>query len=381
MSGTPTDDPANEPTQSLRLTVESLADGRYELGGQLGAGGMGIVRRARDHLLERDVAVKLLADNLAADPDARRRFLRESRAAAQISHPHVVSVHDVGEEAGRPYFVMELVDGPSLADVLHGEGPLPGPEVARIAIDALRGISRAHEHGLIHRDIKPGNLLLTSDGAVKVTDLGVVASDDDPQLTRTGFVVGSRSYLAPERRRGEPATVQSDLYALGATLIELLTGEPPAPGSLPTVPGGTPAGLRRLLPGLLAEHPAERPSDAMAALAVLAGQDADTGAATSEAPVDRRGARVATAVGGLAVVLALTAGLASLASDGAGPSDGTGTEPILPVAEPDDGPLDRVPRAGDDPARTAENLAGWLRQHTRSDPGSQNHLVGRSGGS
>jgi eukaryotic-like serine/threonine-protein kinase len=262
------------PTQPMPAQPSTLADGRYRVGPRLGVGGMGMVLQATDEVLSREVAVKLLADNLAADPDARERFEREARAAAKISDPHVVQVFDVGEEQGRPYLVMELVEGPSLADVLADEGPLEPLEVVDVAADALAGVSRAHRAGLLHRDLKPGNLLRAPDGTVKVADFGVAEAADAPGLTRTGLVIGTRSYLAPERAAGQPATVRTDLFALGATLLELLTGRPPA-GDDPLaglrdlhVPGP----LTHLLDRMLSTDPQQRPASAEAALALLAGE-------------------------------------------------------------------------------------------------------------
>ena len=257
----------------------SLAGGRYRLGELIGTGGMGLVHRAHDDVLGRDVAVKLLADNLAADAEARRRFEREAQAAARLTHPNVVQVYDVGEEDGRPYFVMELVDGPSLADLLHTRGTLPAREVEAVAIDALRGLARAHAAGLLHRDLKPGNLMRAPDGTVKVTDFGVAQATELPQMTRTGLVLGTLPYLAPERLTGAPASVRTDLYGLGATLLELLTGAPPdtrldtsgvqvhGPGDLDTVPPS----LAGLVQRCLAKDPEERPVSAEAALDLLTG--------------------------------------------------------------------------------------------------------------
>jgi hypothetical protein len=275
-------DGSGEPTQGLPVNLTALANGRYVLGRQLGAGGMGIVRVAHDEVLHREVAVKLLADNLAADPEARERFLREARAAARIHDPHVVAVHDVGDEAGRPYLVMEHVDGPSLADVLATEGKLDPHEVVEVAAQALAGITRAHDAGLLHRDVKPGNLLRAPDGTIKVTDFGVAEAADTPGLTRTGFVIGTRSYLAPERRRGLSADARTDLYALGATLVELLTGKPPSDDPF-ELPDDTPTGLARLVGRLLAEDPDDRPADTEEALAILAGNGRSTAEAAADA--------------------------------------------------------------------------------------------------
>jgi eukaryotic-like serine/threonine-protein kinase len=273
---------SGEPTQALPVSLTTLADERYRLGRQLGAGGMGIVRASRDEVLQREVAVKLLADNLATDPEARERFLREARAAARIHDPHVVAVHDVGDEAGRPYLVMELVDGPSLADVLATEGAFDPDEVVEVAAQALAGLARAHQAGLLHRDVKPGNLLRDSDGTVKVTDFGVAEAADSPGLTRSGFVIGTRAYLAPERRRGQPADVRTDLYALGATLLELLTGRPPDDDAS-ELPDDLPLGLRRLVEALLADDAAARPGSAEEALDVLAGSGRTTAEEAAEA--------------------------------------------------------------------------------------------------
>jgi len=240
---------------------------------------MGLVRRARDTVLHRDVAVKLLADNLAADEDARERFLREARAAARINHPHVVVVHDVAEADGRPYLVMELVDGPSLADVLRHDGPLAPDEVVAVAAQALAGLAAAHTAGVLHRDVKPANLLRAPDGDVKVADFGVAEAADVPGLTRTGFVLGTRSYLAPERLRGAPASVRTDLYALGATLTELSTGAPPTDTPAAAVTAA-PAGLRRLVERLTASDPQGRPVSAEQALLDLAHGDGQFAADT-----------------------------------------------------------------------------------------------------
>lgn len=274
----------DDPTELTPLVPRVLAEGRYHVTGQLGVGGMGVVLRARDQLLDRDVAVKLLADNLSLDEGSRTRFLREARAAAAIHDPRVVGVHDVGEHEGRPYLVMECVDGASLAEVLAEHGPLSGDDVLGVATDALAGLGRAHDAGLLHRDVKPGNLLRAPDGTTKVTDFGVaVAGDHSERLTRTGFVIGTAAYLAPERRRGELATVATDLWALGATLTELLTGEPPsevADQRLAARRDELPPQLLRLIRRLLAPDPADRPTDALDALGILAGDPSASHATT-----------------------------------------------------------------------------------------------------
>jgi serine/threonine protein kinase len=280
---------ADATTRSLPPLPESFADGRYRVIRRIGVGGMGLVMCARDEVLGRDVAVKMLADNLSADASSRARFLYEARAAASVTDPRVVGVFDVGEESGRPYLVMEYVDGPSLAEVLATDGPLPADEVLRVAVDALAGLGAAHDAGLLHRDVKPGNLLRAPDGTTMVTDFGVAIAVGDDRLTRTGFVIGTAAYLAPERRRGEAATVRTDLWALGATLTELLTGQPPgdlADALLSRLGADVPPELRRLLPRLLAPAPADRPQDALEALELLAG-DAVSSHAPTPAPLGR----------------------------------------------------------------------------------------------
>jgi eukaryotic-like serine/threonine-protein kinase len=399
-------DGAGEPTQGLPVHLTALADGRYVLGRQLGAGGMGVVRTAHDEVLHREVAVKLLADNLAADPEARERFLREARAAARIHDPHVVTVYDVGDEAGRPYLVMELVDGPSFADVLATEAKLDPDEVVGVAAQALAGIARAHDADLLHRDVKPGNLLRHPDGTVKVTDFGVAEAADTPGLTRTGFVIGTRSYLAPERRRGRPADRRTDLYALGATLVELLTGRPPVEDEPVELSDDVPLGLARLVDALLAEDPDRRPATAEDALEILAGRSGSTaeqatdaidgraavdaerleaGSADEQAP--RRSAPAvpaADASGGVGRVehtetLPVQAAMADHEEPGGSPVLPWRTVVLIGVAllalaivlqlatggdeETTGADPTGVERVEDDPEATARNLAEWLRDH------------------
>jgi hypothetical protein len=276
-----TTDPAgrHDPGATVPLGAQrpgsTLADGRYELRERLGAGGMGLVFVAHDRLLGRDVAVKLLADNLAASPEARTRFEHEARSAARVSHPNVVHVYDVGEEDGRPYLVMELVKGPSLSDLLRDRGALPPSEVADVARQATQGLAAAHAAGLLHRDLKPGNLLLAPDGTVKVTDFGVAQATELPQLTRSGLVLGTLPYLAPERLQGAPASVGTDLYGLGATLLELLTGTPPGTAGdtdgLAALGPAVPSPLAGLVRACLDLDPARRPSSADDAAELLRG--------------------------------------------------------------------------------------------------------------
>lgn len=206
------------------MRASSVGGGRYRLERPLGRGGMATVYLAQDVELERPVAVKLLAESLAGDEAFRRRFLREARLAARLSHPNVVGVYDAGEaEDGRPYIVMEYVDG----STLEGRGPLPPPEAVELAVQACHGLSHAHAAGLVHRDVKPHNLLLRNDGTLKVADFGIARAAEATALTQVGTVLGTAAYLAPEQAAGEEVTAATDVYALGAVVYELLTGRPP----------------------------------------------------------------------------------------------------------------------------------------------------------
>ena len=215
------------------MTATVLA-GRYELGRLLGTGGTARVRAAHDLVLDRPVAVKVLADDLV-DPAARQRFVREARTSARFVHPHAVSVYDAGEADGSLYLVMELVAGRSLADRLRTEGPLPIPDALAVADRVLDALGAAHAAGIVHRDVKPGNVLLGDDGAVKLADFGIAKRLDElgPDLTQTGQLVGTPRYLAPEQVVGEQATPATDLYATGVVLYEMLAGAPPFDAGTP----------------------------------------------------------------------------------------------------------------------------------------------------
>ncbi|OIJ84750.1 serine/threonine protein kinase [Streptomyces colonosanans] len=254
-----------------------LIAGRYELNTAIGRGAMGEVWRAYDQMLGRPVAVKvLLAQN--DDRTADSRFRLEAQTAGRLHHPHVVGVLDFGEHEGRLFLVMELVEGDSLSRVLSDDGPLPAERVARIAAQAAAGLAVAHEQGIVHRDIKPGNLLLDADGTVKIGDFGIARFMDDPSaaLTATGQIVGTSLYIAPERALGKPAGPASDVYSLGCVLYQLLTGNPPFRAGTPIavlhqhldaapVPPrelgvALPPAFENYLLGLLAKRPEERPT-------------------------------------------------------------------------------------------------------------------------
>jgi serine/threonine protein kinase len=208
--------------------VRTLA-GRYELGPLLGRGGMGEVREATDRRLDRAVAVKILRHDLAEQPRARRRFEAEAHAAARLLHPNVVMVFDSGEDDDIPFLVMERLPGRTLADELL-RGPADVDRVRDVAREILAALGAAHAAGVIHRDIKPGNVLLTADGHVKVGDFGIAKTVDDPDQTHTVELVATPAYLAPERLAGEPASKQSDLYSVGVLLYEALVGRRPFAG-------------------------------------------------------------------------------------------------------------------------------------------------------
>lgn len=258
-----------------------LAD-RYELGETLGAGGMARVVAAFDRALHRNVAIKLIHDSLAGDPVSRERMLREARATAGLHHPNIVTVFDVDEFDGRAFIVMELVEGRRLTDRLGEEGSLPAQEAVAIADAVLAGLHVAHQRGLVHRDVKPSNILLTHIGGVKLADFGIAkaVADSASGLTGTGQVLGTARYLAPEQTKGEPATPTSDLYSLAVVLYQCLAGEAPFTAATPlaealahqrdpvpplaqTAPH-VPTAVARVVERALAKDPSARPSDATA---------------------------------------------------------------------------------------------------------------------
>jgi serine/threonine-protein kinase len=203
---------------------------RYELEELVGRGGMSSVYRARDRLLERTVAIKLLHEHYSLDEDYVERFRREARAAAKLSHPNIVTVIDRGEADGRQFIVFEYVDGQNLKQLIERQGRLPVRTALELAIEVGRALAFAHEHGLVHRDVKPQNVLL-GDGDVKVTDFGIARSlDVKSGLTQTGTVLGTSEYVAPEQASGRPVDALSDVYSLGVVVYELLAGKPPYGG-------------------------------------------------------------------------------------------------------------------------------------------------------
>ena len=247
--------------------------GRYRLLAPLGSGGMGTVWRAHDEVLGREVAVKevVFPQGLSeADRSVlQERTRREARAAARLDHPSAVTVYDVVEDGGSPYLVLELVEARTLAEVVRADGPLPPARVAAIGLDLLGALEAAHAQGIVHRDVKPSNVLVRDDGRVVLTDFGIATTTGDSTLTSTGLLLGSPAYIAPERARGEAPAPASDLWSLGATLYTAVEGHPPFDGGEPlltvtAVVTGDPqpyvaaGALEPVLDGLLAKDPAER---------------------------------------------------------------------------------------------------------------------------
>src|SRR6201994_736276 len=218
-------------------TPQHLSD-RYELGEILGFGGMSEVHLARDTRLHRDVAVKVLRADLARDPSFYLRFRREAQNAAALNHPAIVAVYDTGEAetaAGPlPYIVMEYVDGVTLRDIVHTDGPLPPRRAIEIIADACQALNFSHQNGIIHRDVKPANIMISTTNQVKVMDFGIArAIADSSSVTQTAAVIGTAQYLSPEQASGNPVDARSDVYSLGCVLYEILTGEPPFTGDTP----------------------------------------------------------------------------------------------------------------------------------------------------
>jgi serine/threonine-protein kinase len=205
-------------------------NGRYRLESRIGSGGMSTVYRATDETLQRQIAIKLMNREVASDSDQLERFRREARAVAQLSHPHIVGVIDAGEDDGRPYIVFEYVEGETLKDRIRRQGRLEIAEAVAYAIEIARALGAAHARHIVHRDVKPQNVLLDEEGSAKVTDFGIARTLDEEGLTADGRVLGTTDYVSPEQALGQPVTGQSDLYSLGVVLYEMLTGEVPFKG-------------------------------------------------------------------------------------------------------------------------------------------------------
>jgi eukaryotic-like serine/threonine-protein kinase len=228
--------------------IGTLLGGRYRLDAEIGRGGMSTVYRAFDTVLERPVAIKLMHREIAADSDQLERFRREARAVAQLNHPHIVTVIDAGEEpstqggadqghhepeVGTPYIVLEYVEGETLKQLIRRDGPLQITQAVAYAIEIARALGAAHERLIVHRDVKPQNVLISSEGSAKITDFGIARTLTEEGLTMDGRVLGTTDYVSPEQALGQPVTGQSDLYSLGVVLYEMLTGVVPFSGETP----------------------------------------------------------------------------------------------------------------------------------------------------
>jgi serine/threonine-protein kinase len=348
---------------------------------------MATVDLAHDAELDRPVALKRLAENLARDEDLRRRFLREARLAARLAHPNVVRVFDVGVDDGRPFIAMEYVEGGTLAELVAQRGQLPVVETATLGTQMCAGLAAVHAAGLVHRDVKPQNLLLRTDGVLKLGDFGIAAGHDGTRLTLAGTVLGTAGYLAPEQARGEEVTAAADIYAVGAVLYELLTGEPSrTAGSLaelgsengsgaPDLADRVPTAPRELVAAVnacLSARPEDRPPSAAALARLLAPVGSEAEAETLSLPADpaqrateilarpdrtrsRWAGRRLAAIA--ALVVAAVAGLvaAVLLSRGGGnasPPPGSTSQTVTP------------PATGTNVADQATNLETWLKQHS-----------------
>ncbi|MEW6511254.1 MAG: protein kinase [Bacteroidota bacterium] len=207
--------------------------GKYEIIEELGRGGMGVVYKAYDALMEREVAIKVISDGVLALPEIKSRFYREARTAGKLSHENITVIYDVSEDEGRPYIVMEYLAGADLGAILDRSEPLPLQQKLEYAIQICRGLAFSHSRGIIHRDIKPGNIRITGDGKVKIMDFGI-AKPESSNLTRTGALIGTPFYMSPEQIQGKKVDTRSDIFSFGVLFFELLTGKKPFPGSEPT---------------------------------------------------------------------------------------------------------------------------------------------------
>jgi eukaryotic-like serine/threonine-protein kinase len=351
-----------------------LVAGRYEIERPLGHGAMAVVDLARDVELERPVALKRLAENLSRDDELRARFLREGRLAARLAHPNVVRIFDVGEDGGRPFIAMEYVDGETLAELVARSGPIAADEAAGLGVQVCRALAAAHDAGLVHRDVKPQNLLLGSNRLLKLGDFGIAFGLGGTRLTMAGTVLGTAAYLAPEQARGEEVTAAADVYGVGAVLYELLTGRPPrAPASIADLtdateiapPPNAPPALARIVMRCLAADPDARPRSAAGLAHELAATlpGADTlalpghpsrRATEIKPPSARRSKKLRPAVALVAVAVGAIAGggIALLATRG-------GSSPAAPPA-PRVAPVPQGATA----QQQAQNLAAWLARYS-----------------
>ncbi len=341
---------------------ETLAAGRYRVERELGRGGMASVYLAHDEELGRSVAVKVLPPHLAADDVFRARFVREARLAGRLSHPNIVRVYDAGEAEGRPFIVMEYVPGSSLAEA----GRLEADRVVALGVQACAGLQHAHESGLVHRDVKPANLLVRDDGVLKIVDFGIARAAESTRHTQAGTLLGTAAYLAPEQLAGRDATPASDVYSLGAVLYELLTGRTPyafsslaelaakqVDGSIAPVRDvapRVPAELEAAVMHALARDPSFRPASA-AELAHELAAGSTAPPTVPLAPPRRRRTLL-----WLAAALVLVAAAAAIALVSLGGGGKTMPAPPARISPP-------APASSAE--QQARDLARWLRRHSR----------------
>lgn len=260
----------------MKPEVGQIYGGRYKLISRIAIGGMGEVWQAHDQVILRDVAIKILKPEYLGDPGFLERFRTEARHAAKVNHDGIANVYDYGEDSGSAFLVMELVPGDSLAKILERDKSLPTDKVLDIVAQTARALFAAHEEGMVHRDIKPGNLLITPDGHVKITDFGIARVADQVSLTATGQVMGTVQYLAPEQATGKQASPSTDIYSLGIVAYEALAGKRPFTGESqmaiamaqinetpPPLPSNIDQRVQNLILGCLAKKPNQRPESAM----------------------------------------------------------------------------------------------------------------------
>ena len=367
------------------MSAAARVAARYELVRPLGHGAMATVDLVHDVELDRPVALKRLAENLARDEDLRRRFVREARLAARLSHPNVVRIFDVGEDQGRPFIAMEYVEGETLAELLARRGRLPPAEVARLGVQVCAALAAAHAAGLVHRDVKPQNLILGRDGVLRLGDFGIAVGHGGTQLTLAGTVLGTAGYLAPEQARGEQVSAAADIYAAGAVLFELLAGEPArSVGSLSELGAadgfhppdvtrrllGAPAELVAAVAACLSVRPEDRPPSAAALARLLAPVASEAETLSLPADPEQRATEILVPPDGgwrsrrRWAARRLAAGAALVAAAGAGivaaivlSTGGHASGPTTPHSV-------APPATGANAVEQAQNLAAWLRRHT-----------------